>query len=194
MPHSHLNLAKLRREIFDPEQHSMERMMHPSGDFLSTPELDYEGWRDALRPDWGRYNPEVVEPKTFAGRARPRSLFGFVAMDLSCNAHRVARTQRDVRLDGVNHYFALFSGCWRINDHSERSGRAARCGRCRTCRFGPAGDTRLGRQVRAVDLFATAPPVTVVPSWSRPPGRHYATRRNSCRACALRPCSGHRHQ
>jgi AraC family transcriptional activator of tynA and feaB len=108
MPHSHLNLAKLRREIFDPEQHSMERMMHPSGDFLSTPELDYEGWRDALRPDWGRYNPEVVEPKTFAGRARPRSLFGFVAMDLSCNAHRVARTQRDVRLDGVDHYFALF--------------------------------------------------------------------------------------
>ncbi len=87
MPHSHLNLAKLRREIFDPEQHSMERMMHPSGDFLSTPELDYEGWRDALRPDWGRYNPEVVEPKTFAGRARPRSLFEFVAMDLSCNAH-----------------------------------------------------------------------------------------------------------
>jgi AraC family transcriptional activator of tynA and feaB len=86
----------------------MEAMMHPSGDLLSTPELDYEGWRDALRADWGRYDPEVVEPKTFAGRARPRSLFGFVAMDLSCNAHRVARTQRDVRLDGVDHYFALF--------------------------------------------------------------------------------------
>src|SRR5260370_13124080 len=90
------------------KQHSMERMMHPSGDFLSTPALDYEGWRDALRPHWGRSNPEVVAPKTFAGRARPRSLFGFVAMDLSCNAHLVARTQRDVRLDGVDHYFALF--------------------------------------------------------------------------------------
>ena len=32
--------------------------MHPRDDFLRTPELDYEGWRDALRPDWGRYNPE----------------------------------------------------------------------------------------------------------------------------------------
>jgi AraC family transcriptional regulator, positive regulator of tynA and feaB len=83
-------------------------MMHPSGDFLGTPELDYESWIDALRPDWGRYNAEVVEPKTFAGRARPRSLFGFVAIDLGCNAHRVQRTQRDVRLDGVDHYFALF--------------------------------------------------------------------------------------
>src|SRR5260370_39759176 len=86
----------------------MEGMMHTGGDFLRTPALDYECWRDALRADWGRYNPEGVEPKTFAGRARPRSLFGFVAMDLSCNAHRVARTQRDVRLDGVDHYFALF--------------------------------------------------------------------------------------
>jgi hypothetical protein len=37
-------------------------MMHPSGDFLSTPELDYEGWRDALRADWGRYDPEAIEP------------------------------------------------------------------------------------------------------------------------------------
>jgi AraC family transcriptional activator of tynA and feaB len=86
----------------------MEKMMHPSGDFLGTPELDYESWRETLRPDWGRYNAEVVEPKTFAGRARPRSLCGFVAIDLSCNAHRVQRTQGDVRLDGVDHYFVLF--------------------------------------------------------------------------------------
>jgi AraC family transcriptional activator of tynA and feaB len=86
----------------------MESMMHPNGDFLGTPELDYESWIDALRPDWGRYNAEVVEPKTFVGRARPRSLFGLVAIDLSCNAHRVQRTRRDVRLDGVDHYFALF--------------------------------------------------------------------------------------
>jgi AraC-like DNA-binding protein len=49
-----------------------------------------------------------MEPKAFAGRARPRSLCGFVAMDLSCNAHRVERTQRDVRLDGVDHCYAVF--------------------------------------------------------------------------------------
>jgi AraC family transcriptional regulator, positive regulator of tynA and feaB len=88
--------------------------MHPSGDFLTTSELDYEGWRDALRRDWGRYNPEVVDLQTFAGRARPRSLYGFVVIDLSCNAHRVERTQRDIRLDGMDYYFALFQVAGRM--------------------------------------------------------------------------------
>jgi|GEM_PF-5993961 len=39
---SHVNLAKLHYKIFGPKQHSVEAMMHPSGDFLSTPELDFE--------------------------------------------------------------------------------------------------------------------------------------------------------
>jgi hypothetical protein len=39
----------------------MEAMMHPSGDLLNTPELDYEGWRNALRPDWGWYNPKAIK-------------------------------------------------------------------------------------------------------------------------------------
>jgi AraC family transcriptional regulator, positive regulator of tynA and feaB len=83
--------------------------MHQSDELLSTREFDYESWRDALRPDWGRYNPtSAMEPKAFTGRARPRSLCGFVAMDLSCNAHRVERTQQDVRLDGVDHCYAVF--------------------------------------------------------------------------------------
>jgi AraC family transcriptional regulator, positive regulator of tynA and feaB len=33
---------------------------------------------------------------------------GFVAIDLSCNAHRVERTQRDARVDGVDHFYAVF--------------------------------------------------------------------------------------
>jgi hypothetical protein len=36
-------------------------MMQPRSDFADMPELDYEGWRDALRPKWGRYNPEAVD-------------------------------------------------------------------------------------------------------------------------------------
>jgi AraC family transcriptional activator of tynA and feaB len=83
-------------------------MMLQRGDLLGNPALDYEGWRDALRPDWGRYNPEAVDPKAFTGRARPRSLCGFVAMDITGNAQRVERTQRDVRLDGLDHYYAVF--------------------------------------------------------------------------------------
>src|SRR6266481_2231448 len=49
-----------------------------------------------------------MELKTFIGRARPRSLCGLVAMDLGCNAHRVVRIQRDVGIDGMDHYFVVF--------------------------------------------------------------------------------------
>jgi AraC family transcriptional regulator, positive regulator of tynA and feaB len=86
----------------------MVPMMRPSDDLLSTPELDFEAWRDALRPEWGRYTPEAIEPETFAGRVRARRICGFVAIDLSCNAHRVERTQRDARVDGVDHFYAVF--------------------------------------------------------------------------------------
>jgi AraC family transcriptional regulator, positive regulator of tynA and feaB len=96
------------------------------GSFHSAPELDYEGWRDALRAQFGRYNPVVKDPKTFIGRARSRKPYGFVAIDLSCNAHRVERTDRDVRFDGVDHYFVLFqmAGASRIiqNDRTVQVG------------------------------------------------------------------------
>jgi hypothetical protein len=45
--------------------------MESSGDFSSPPELDYEGWRGLLRSLCGRYNPEGIEPKAFAGWVRP---------------------------------------------------------------------------------------------------------------------------
>jgi AraC family transcriptional regulator, positive regulator of tynA and feaB len=83
-------------------------MMHSSGDFLSTPNLDYEAWRDVVRSICGRYTPGGIEPKTFSGRARVRSVCGFRAVDLSCNAHRIDRTHQDVRADAVDHYYALF--------------------------------------------------------------------------------------
>jgi hypothetical protein len=40
-------------------------MMHSSGDFLHTPNLDYEAWRDVVRSIRGRYTPGGIEPKTF---------------------------------------------------------------------------------------------------------------------------------
>src|ERR1700724_3324419 len=82
--------------------------MHSSGDFLSTPNLDYEAWRDVVRLICGRYTPGGVEPNTFSGRARVRSVCGFRAVDLSCNARRHDRTHQDVRADAVDHYYALF--------------------------------------------------------------------------------------
>jgi AraC family transcriptional activator of tynA and feaB len=83
-------------------------MMHSSSDFLSTPNLDYEAWRDVVRSICGRYTPDGVEPKAFSGRARVRSICGFRAVELSSNAHRLERTHQDVRADAVDHYYALF--------------------------------------------------------------------------------------
>lgn len=83
-------------------------MMHRTSDFAAVPELDYEEWRAVVRAAAGRHNPEAIDPKAFAGRVRVRSICGFVALDLDYNAHRVERTQRDVRLDGVEFYYAVF--------------------------------------------------------------------------------------
>src|SRR3979411_1461547 len=83
-------------------------MMHSSGDFLSTPNLDYEAWRDVVRLICGRYTPNGIEPNTFSGRARVRSICGFRAVDLSSNAHRLERTHQDIRADAMDHYYAIF--------------------------------------------------------------------------------------
>src|SRR3981189_2837782 len=82
--------------------------MHSSGDFLSTPNLDYEAWRDVVRSICGRYTPGGIEPKTFSGRARVRSICGFRSVDLSSNAHCLERTHEDVRVDARDHYYAIF--------------------------------------------------------------------------------------
>src|SRR6202040_1785768 len=85
-----------------------ETMMGQSDDILDTPQLDYEAWRDLLRAMCGRYNPEGIEPNAFSGWVRPVNVCGFTALDIGCNAHRIERTYRDVRLDGVDHYVAVF--------------------------------------------------------------------------------------
>jgi AraC family transcriptional activator of tynA and feaB len=82
--------------------------MDRCSEFLSTPELDYEGWKDLVRSICGRYTPAGVEPKTFAGRVRARNICGFVAVDISSNACQIERTQRDTRLDARDHYYAIF--------------------------------------------------------------------------------------
>jgi hypothetical protein len=83
-------------------------MMHRSGDSIGEPELDYETWRVVLRSLSGRYNPEGIEPSIFAGWVRPVSVGGFTALDIGANAQRIERTGRDVRLDGMEQYSAVF--------------------------------------------------------------------------------------
>jgi AraC family transcriptional regulator, positive regulator of tynA and feaB len=76
-------------------------------DIDSDQAIDYEAWRVSLRSLCGQYNPEGAEHKAFAGTVRPLSICGCPAVDLSCNAHRVERTNRDVRLDGMEHFYAV---------------------------------------------------------------------------------------
>jgi AraC family transcriptional regulator, positive regulator of tynA and feaB len=84
----------------------MESIMHPNDDFLSTPELDYDGFRAALREHWGWFSA-ALEANIFAGKVRTRRVFGFVATDLACNATRVERTELDIRRDDMEYYYAV---------------------------------------------------------------------------------------
>jgi AraC family transcriptional activator of tynA and feaB len=77
-------------------------------DVISEQELAFEEWRVVLRSVCGRYNPEAVEHKVFAGSVKHRNVCGFDAVDLSCsNTDRIERTQRDARSDGMDHFYAL---------------------------------------------------------------------------------------
>jgi hypothetical protein len=77
-----------------------------SADLLGTPELNYEQWRDLVRPNLGLYTMD--DPKSFAGRVRGRNIFGFQASEIRNNKCRCERTQRDIRRDGIDHCFAIF--------------------------------------------------------------------------------------
>src|SRR5713226_6943873 len=110
----------------EPESQEMETMMRQSADIHGLPQLNYEAWRDLLRSMCGRYNPEGVEPDAFAGWVRPVGVCGFTALDIGCNAHRVERTPRDARLDGVDHYFAVFQvGGQSAMTHNDQAVRLA---------------------------------------------------------------------
>jgi len=81
-------------------------MVHPNDDFLSAPQLDYDGFRAALRENWGWFSP-TLDANIFAGKVRTRRVFGFVATDLTCNATRVERTESDIRRDDMEYYYAV---------------------------------------------------------------------------------------
>jgi AraC-like DNA-binding protein len=79
-------------------------MMYPNDDFLSAPKLDYDGFRAAMREDWGWFTP-ARETDMFASKVRTRRVFGFAAVDLTCSATRLERTQLDIRRDNMEYYY-----------------------------------------------------------------------------------------
>jgi AraC-like DNA-binding protein len=88
----------------------MEAAMRQIDTFLGTEQLDYEQWSALLRPLCGRHNLVGVDPNTFSGRLLSLSVNGLTATatDIRCKAHRFERNQRDVRLDDLDHYKAVF--------------------------------------------------------------------------------------
>jgi AraC-like DNA-binding protein len=79
-------------------------MMLPNDDFLSAPELDYDGFRAAMREEWGWFTP-APETNIFTSKVRTRRVCGFGAVDLTSNAARVERTKQDIRRDNMDHYY-----------------------------------------------------------------------------------------
>ena len=67
----------------------VESMVHSNHDFFNAP--DYVGFRAAPREDRYGFSP-ALEASICAGKVHTRRVFGFVAVDLTCNATRVERS------------------------------------------------------------------------------------------------------
>ena len=107
------------------------------------PHLDFEAWKDQIRKMGGRFDPKVIDPKAFAGWVRPISAYGLIAAEVGSNALVVERTQRDVRVNGADHYVVLF----------QLAGRSAMTHNEEAVRFG-AGDVVLVDVGRPATFFA----------------------------------------
>jgi AraC-like DNA-binding protein len=83
-------------------------MKRAERDVVDPSQSDYDAWRDSLRSRSGRYYSGGIKPHNFIGWVRPVGARGVTAMDVGCNAPRLERTYRDVRLDGADHYFVVF--------------------------------------------------------------------------------------
>ena len=57
-----------------------------------------------MREDWGWFTP-ARETNIFASKVRTRRVFGFAAVDLTCNTTRLERTELDIRRDSMEYYY-----------------------------------------------------------------------------------------
>ena len=126
------------------------------------PHLDYEAWKDRIRQIGGRFDPQDIDPEAFTGWVRPTSVSGLMAAEVGSEAHRVTdglnwfsavsarfamrfeRTHRDVRLDGADHFVALF----------QLAGRSAMTHNEEAVRF-DVGDIVLVDVARPATFFAS---------------------------------------
>jgi AraC family transcriptional regulator, positive regulator of tynA and feaB len=98
----------------------MESMMVRNGDFVRAPQLDYETWTASFQALCGRYTPEGTRPSAFTGWVHALKFHDLLVLDVGSNAQRLERTARDTRLDGLEHYAALFqiTGCSAVSHNN----------------------------------------------------------------------------
>jgi AraC family transcriptional activator of tynA and feaB len=106
---------------------------------------DFEAWRDLVERLCGGYRSEGVAPKAFHGWVSPLNVYGLAARNFGSNAHRFGRTQRDIRLDGLEHYLVLL----------QLSGKSAIIQNDQAVRL-VAGDIALVDAARPVTYFGEA--------------------------------------
>lgn len=95
--------------------------MHQRDDTFGASHMDFEMWRASLSSQCGGYNPKGIPSGAFAGWVNRLSIGGITALNIGSNALRVERTQRDVRLDGIDHYFAVFQVAGRsVMSHNDQ--------------------------------------------------------------------------
>src|SRR5262245_4883127 len=66
-------------------------------------------WLGLLRSSCARYNAPRInaqrnDEQPFVGWVRPFALCGIEGTDVGCNASAVERTDRDIKLDGAEHF------------------------------------------------------------------------------------------
>jgi hypothetical protein len=97
----------------------VEAMMHPNDDFLSAPELDYDGFRAAMREDWGWFSP-VLEVNVFhrQGAHAARLRIRYRGSRLQCYPRWADETGHSPRRHAV---LLRHSPVWgRIDNHCSR--------------------------------------------------------------------------
>jgi hypothetical protein len=104
------SLVRCPRDTNNPYDYDRDEDIMPQPNDADMPRLDLEAWRAFFRSSvCAQYTPECAEPDAFTGWVRPLNMFGFSAVDVACNKrYRIERTQRDIRLDGVDVYGVLF--------------------------------------------------------------------------------------
>jgi AraC family transcriptional regulator, positive regulator of tynA and feaB len=66
--------------------------------------LECEQWLELMTLSCGHHHAKISGDQPFEGWVQPLDICGIKAADVGCNAQRIERTLRDVRLDGGEHF------------------------------------------------------------------------------------------